>query len=344
MKPNTYIFFRNDQHQMKFEFDPDNPYSLDHVDYKYFGRAISFLEPQIQNMGLTIYVTAWTVHELPSYGPDVVSCILQDEWGREPQYRDKVGMVFKTCGLNPLNAESYKHGNFSDYISNFLGQSKAFYNDKGGRLGTALARLKNKNIAPVYEMPIGCYAYEDTAFIPFEERTNDMFFAGSIQHKKDQLFRIKRPKELARDRMTKALEQLQEHNPDLNIKTKITTGFKDSISNENQLYLENVMNTKICPIPRGANLETFRFYEAMRSGCILIGEAFPKAWFYDDAPIIRLKNWSDIKTVVPALLADKDRMLALHTQTLEWWDNVCSEKSLAEHIAQKTLSHYKTDS
>lgn len=343
MKPNTYIFFRNDQHQIKFEFEPDNPYCLDHADYKYFGRVVSYLEPQIQNMGLTIYVTAWTVHELPSYGPNVISCILQDEWGREPKYRDKVGMVFKTCGLTPFNAESYKHGNLSDYVSNFLGQSKAFYKDGGGRLGTFISRLKNKTIAPVHEIPIGCYAYEDTVFIPFEERTNDLFFAGSIQHKKDQCFRIKRPKELARDRMTSALEKLEQKNSDIEIKTKITTDFKDSIANENQAYLQNVMNTKICPIPRGANLETFRFYEAMRSGCILIGEAFPKGWFYDDAPIIRLKDWSDMQTVIPKLLADKERMLKLHRQTLDWWENKCSEKSLAEHMAKQILDSYKSD-
>ena len=343
MKQNTYIFFRNDQHQIEFEFDPSNLNCLDEADYKYFGGVLNNLEPQIQNMGLTIYVTAWTVHELPSYGPNVISCILQDEWGREPKYRDKVGMVFKTCGRNPLNVESYKHGGFYDYFSNMLGQGKAFCKDGTGRLGTLASRLKNKTIAPVYDIPIGCYAYEDAAFIPFEERTNDLFFAGSIQHKSDQKLSIKRPKQLARDRMSEALRSLQKSNPDIVIKTKITEGFSDSISNGNKSYLENMMNTKICPIPRGANLETFRFYEALRAGCITIGEAFPKGWFYDDAPIIRLKNWADIDTIVPELLSDKDRMLEIHEQTKSWWNNVCNEEKLSNFMSDKILNHYRSD-
>tara|TARA_R110001592_G_scaffold16881_3_gene71416 strand:- start:27404 stop:28441 length:1038 start_codon:yes stop_codon:yes gene_type:complete len=342
MKPNTYIFFRNDQQQVQFEFDPADPSCLDHAEFKYFGRVLNHLEPTIQNMGLTIYVTAWTVHELPSYGPNVISCILQDEWGREPKYRDKVGMVFKTCGTTPFNADSYKHGDLSDIISNTLGQGKAFTTDGAGRLGTLISRISNKTIAPVHSIPLGYYAKEESvADIPFTERTNDLFFAGSIQHKKGKRFSIKRPKELARDRMTTALSLLAQNHPDINIKTTITGGFGESIVNANKAYLDNMVNTKICPVPRGANLETFRFYEAIRSGCIIIGEAFPKGWFYDDAPIIRLENWHDIQTIVPELLADQDRMLELHTQTLDWWNNICSEQSLSDHIGDKITSFYK---
>lgn len=339
MQPNRYVFFRNDQRQTEFEVDPNNPECLDEAEFKYFGRVLGQLEPQIKDMGLTVYITAWTVHELPSYGPNVVSCILQDEWGREPKYRDKVGIVFKTCGTFPYNRESYCHGGFSDCVSNFLGQSKAFTKDGNGRLTTLTSRLKGEKIAPVYKIPLGYYARENVEYIPIEERENDLYFAGSIQHKNQQ--RLKRPKELARDRMTSALAALAESNPEIKIKTKVTGGFGDSIKTDNQSYLQNMMNTKICPIPRGANLETFRFYEAIKSGCIPIGEAFPKAWYYNDAPIIRLKHWSDMKTVVPELLNDKDRLQDMHQKVLKWWEEICSEKPLADHLAAKIADFYQ---
>jgi len=339
MQPNKYIFFRNDQHQVEYEVDPQKPDCLDKAEFKYFGRVLNLLEPQIQNMGLTVYITAWTVHELPSYGKNVISCILQDEWGREPKYRDKVGMVFKTCGTFPYNFESYCHGGFQDSISNFLGQSKAFLKDGDGRLRTVCAGVKGRPLAPVHKIPLGYYAREDVTYIPISERENDLYFAGSIQHKNEQ--KLKRPKELARNRMTDALLALNKTNPEINIKTKVTEGFGDSISTDNQSYLQNMMNTKICPIPRGANLETFRFYEAIKSGCIPIGEAFPKAWYYDDAPIIRLKNWADIKTVVPEILNDTDRLNELHQQVLKWWEDICSEKPLADHLATKIKDFYK---
>lgn len=339
MQPNKYVFFRNDQQQVEFVIDPSNPRSLDDSEFKYFGRVINCLEPQIKNMGLTIYITAWTVHELPSYGPNVISCILQDEWGREPKYRDKVGMIFKTCGTFPYNLESYCHGGFSDCLSNFLGQSKAFIKDGNGRLKTLKAKISDKKIAPVHKIPLGYYAREKVAFIPIEERKTDLYFAGSIQHKNEQ--KIKRPKELARNRMTDALLSLRETNPEITVKTKVTEGFDDSINTDNQSYLQNMMDTKICPIPRGANLETFRFYEAIQSGCIPIGEAFPKAWYYDDAPIIRLKNWAELKTVVPELLKDKDRLQDLHQKALNWWNDYCAEPRLADHIAAKIKNQYK---
>ena len=334
---NQYVFYRNDQEQAHFSFEPENPTCLDHVDYKYFGRVLHALEPQIKNRGLIIYVTGWTVHELPSYGPNVISCILQDEWGREPHYRDKVGMVFKTCGTNPYNLQAYQHGGGYDYIGNFLGQSLAFSRGYKGCSKTLISRIKGKHIAPIYEIPLGYYTNEDISYIPFENRKNDIFFAGSIQHITQKKLSIKRPKELARDRMSQALRSLQENHPDIHVQTSITAGFGESIVNNNQAYAQNMMGAKIALIPRGANLETFRFYEAIRYGCIPVGENFPRSWFYDDAPIIRLDDWSDISKEIPTFLNDPDKCSEMHEKVLQWWKKMCAEDMLASYIAQKIL-------
>lgn len=340
MVQNQYIFFRNDQHVVQFAFDPSDPSCLDEADYKYFGRVLHELEPQIKDRGLIIYVTAWTVHELPSYGDNVIACILQDEWSREPKYRDKVAMVFKTCGRYPFTAEAYRHGGLYDSFSNLLGQMKALAQDKGAYFKTMLQSLSGRKLAPVYEIPLGCYAYEDVTFLELDQRENDLFFAGSMQHVKGKGMTIKRPKELARRRMENALDALAAKRPEIKIKKTVTGSFKESINTSNTSYLENMMNTKICPAPRGANLETFRFYEAIRSGCIPIGEAFPKAWYYEGAPIIRLKDWSEIDTVIPELLQDKTRMQELQQKVLAWWNDKCSEKATADFIAQKILSRF----
>ena len=338
MTENQYIFFRNDQKVEHFAFDPHDPACLDDAGFTYFGRVLNILEPHIRGRGLVIYVTAWTVHELPSYGPNVISCILQDEWGREPRYRDKVGMIFRTCGKNPFNPQVYKFGTGYDAIANFLAQGKAFSKDGTGRLQTALSCIRGKKPAPVYDIPLGYYASEDTAFIPMEERTNDLFFAGSVTHRVKKKAFLVRPKELARDRMGAALQKLAEAEPEINIKMTTTKGYGESIATDNAGYLRTMMNTKICPIPRGANLETFRFYEAIRYGCIPIGEALPNEWFYKGAPVLRLKNWADIATVVPPLLKDRDRLQEGHRKALSWWEEVCSEPAVARFILDKINS------
>ena len=338
---NRYIFYRNDQHQINFDFDPVDPCALDEVGYKYFGRVLHALDPLIKDQGFTICVSAWTVHELPVYGPKVISCLMQDEWAREVHYRDKIGAVFRTCGRFPVNFQSYKFGGLGEKISNFLAQGRALAEDKTGRLNSALARLKGRTLAPIYEMPIGYFAREEIDFIPVYERANDMYFAGSMQHQNNKKVQIKRPKEYARRRMEDALAALAKEQPDLHINTKVTSGYGESVATDNQGYLQNMMNTKICPIPRGANLETYRFFEAIRYGCIPVGEAFPKGWFYDDAPILRLNDWSELKDVVPRLLADKQRLEVMHKEVLSWWDDICDEKALAAHMASKLSQIHK---
>nr|MBI1231082.1 hypothetical protein [Cytophagales bacterium] len=341
IQKNKFIFFRNDQHQQTFEFDASKPDCLDHVEYRYFGRVLNLLEPQIRDLGLTVYVTAWTVHELPTYGPRVVSFILQDEWSREPKYRDRVGAVFRTCGKFPYNLEAYKYGGFYDWISNFLGQTRAMMQDHGGRLGTAISCLKGKKIAPIYSIPLGYFADENIPYKPILERDYDLFFAGSVQHSQKRRYFIKRPKELARARMEKALEDVALRNIEITVKTRLTGSFEDSIETDNTSYLQNMMNTKICPVPRGANLETFRFYEAIRYGCIPVGEAFPNEEFYKNAPIIRLKDWSTLAQTVMPLLQNADKLQDMHQKTLAWWQEHCSEKALAGFIYDRLKEIYQ---
>lgn len=339
-KKTKFIFFRNDQHQTYFEFDAREKSCLDDVGYKYFGRVLNLLEPHIRNLGLKVYVTAWTVHELPSYGPNVVSCILQDEWGREPKYRDKVGVVFKTCGTLPYNLEAYKYGSYKDQISNFLGQTRAFAKDRDGRLGTMIARLRRKKIAPVFSIPLGYFTHESVPFKPILERDYDLFFAGSIKHSERKKYFLKGPKELARARMDIALEKIANGRKELEVKTKLTESFADSIEADNTSYLEMMMNTKICPVPRGANLETFRFYEAIKFGCIPVGEAFPTEDFYQNAPIIRLKNWLDLENKVLPIIQDEDLLQDMHNKVLLWWKNYCSEQALADFMQNKLRMIY----
>ncbi len=332
---NKYIFFRNDQKKDHFEFDPSDPRCLDEVGYKYFGRTLNLLEPKIKNQGLIIYVTAWTVHELPSYGPNVIACILQDEWSRSPIYRDKVKMVFRTCGVSPIVPQVYKYGGWKDIISNMLGQVRNISRGSKARVVLFIRSLFGSIIAPMYNIPLGYYCDEDIENVPIKDRENDLYFAGSINHVARKGMSIQRPKKLARDRMTHNLLSIIEGNKDIKVKNVVTNGFGDSIVNDNKGYLETMMDTKICPVPRGANLETFRFYEAIRYGCIPVGEVFPDTYFYKDAPILRLKNWSHLENVISPLLKDKDKLEKWHEKVIKWWDDVCSEKATANYMHEK---------
>lgn len=341
MEKNRYFFYRNDQHYQYFEFFPDDSTCLDDVGYKYFGRVLHELAPVIENKGLIIFVTSSTVSDLPIYGPNVISCVLEEELGLDVAYRDNVGMIFRTCGQSPFVKEAFDFRGVKDVFSNALEQALAFYKGSSSHIKNLIKSKEYKSKTQVYDIPIGYYANEEVDFVPFSDRQNDLFFAGSVQHVAGGSMVIKNTKELARDRMQLAMRRIK-HREIATVKTVYTSSFSTSLGNKNLLYLQNMMNAKICPVPRGKNLDTFRFYEALRYGCIPVGETFPKSWFYDGAPFIKLESWADLPKKVSDLLANPDRMEELHQKALSWWNDKCSEKALSEFMNEKIMERYKS--
>ena len=340
MNPNKFIFYRNDYKKIHFEFDPKDSSALDSEGYAYFGRVTNILNEILPPLGLNIVITGWTTHELPSYPEKTIVCILQDEWARKPKYLDKVDLIFRTCGLSPVVLQAYNYGGLTEKFVNLLAQGKALLKDGTGRIKANMNSLSGGKNAPTYLIPLGYYANEKVKFIPFEHRQNSIFFAGSVQHKKKSLFSIKRPKEFSRSRMFVALEHAQKAYSSLNVNTQTTQSFAESITNSNLAYLEQTMNSQICLIPRGANLETFRFYEAIRFGCIPMGETFPIGYFYDKAPIVRLKDWTELGEKAIEILENPSRRDELHKKSLDWWQNICSEKATAVMMKEKILKYY----
>ncbi len=329
---NKYIFFRNDQIKQEVAFNPDDFSCLDKYGYAYFGRVLNLLESTIKNKGLVFYVTGWTVHELPAYGSNVVACILQDEWGREPHYRDKVKAVFKSYGSKPNNLDANGYGAVYDQTVNGIAYLKAVLSDRAQRQKSLIKKISGKKLAPIVHLPLGCYAYNRVDYIPFKNRPYDFYFNGSSKHQ-EKPFQIKRPKELARERMLEALAILKNKEPQLNIELKKTDSFSDSINASASKYLKTMMQTKFALVPRGANLETFRFYEALRFGCIPVVESFPKHQFYNNAPVIKLNDWSQLHEKIAPLLKQPDELEKLHKQTLQWWHEACSEEACSNIIA-----------
>lgn len=96
------------------------------------------------------------------------------------------------------------------------------------------------------------------------------------------------------------------------------------------------MNTKICLVPRGSYFETFRFFEALRYGCIVIAEKLPSHWFYDGSPAIQVADWSELDDVIE--LIENNSLLELHQKSLDWWNTLCSETAVGKYMADKLNS------
>lgn len=305
----------------------------------YFSRVFQVLEESLTGLtDLTIYLT-WSTDTLPSYGENVVVVILGDEKCRVPKYFRKVRAIFKCYGISStweslswtsLRLESVLSGlqNIENTIPNLPQKIKyEFYKN-------SYKPITRKVIHPI---PLGYFNQEDLPLKPLKSRTYDVFFAGSVSHENYGTFSPKRilrtPKESSRARMLYFLEVSQSQLQNLTIKVHQTSSFNASRHASSESYSEGLMNAKVCLVPRGASLETFRFFEGLRYGCVLITEKLPSHWFYQGAPTLEIRDWSLLPQVLSDLFEHPERLLDMHLSSLEWWSQKCSEEATGRFVA-----------
>ncbi|MGB3309490.1 MAG: hypothetical protein WA939_24230 [Nodosilinea sp.] len=314
----------------------------------YFGKALQAVDQTLLNQGLVFYVTITEMKEMPSYGENVFVLILGDEFYRIPDYIDKVGGVFKCYGTRqireqinlyrPLLRPSYfKFLVFGQTIKNLFHRfvKKSRYRLKKIKI---LFLGKNK-IVPIYDIPPGYLNSEDLSIKPIADRTCDVFFDGSVIQHKYSVWSLrywsKTPKAYSREQMVANLKNFKDKNPQFQIHLALSVGFAAFNYTPQSTYSQNLMNAKICLAPRGTTLETYRLFEAMRYGCVIIVESLPSRWFYNGAPIIQIGSWQNLESVLNKLLNNPMLLQTLHQQTLDWWETKCSEEVVGKYIANE---------
>jgi Exostosin family len=303
---------------------------FDDVFLTYWVHVFQWFEANSSLGGLTFYVI-WDyqrVRDLPSYGNDVVAIVLMDEYGLIPHYLGRVRFVFKTYGFRPWLSGTSRGKTlatmlkFIKDIGNWTFHLAAFVRKNGG-----VAMPKNRMV-----IPLGYARQTDIAVKPFETRRYLVSFLGSVEQRQYHTLSpralLGTPKSEARSRMAKGLRKLASALPD-KVFFAITGSFSESILSDGAGYSELMADTKICLAPRGSSVETYRFFEALRQGCVIICDRLPPYWFYRGCPAIQIDDWRDLEAQVNLLLADPQRLLALHHEALAWWEEKCSERAMA---------------
>lgn len=311
----------------------------------YFSKVFQSVEKNLNNKGLIFYITMTELHKLPSYGDNVVVVMLGDELCRIPKYVDKVGAIFKcygttqAIGCNPFIIFSYLNVlTVIRFLRNLIIRSPFILNYQFQKLKRWL--LGSAKIAPIFDIPLGYYNSENLPIKNLEDRLYDVFFAGSAVHEPYSIwslqFWLRTPKTISREQMILRANYFQQKHPEFQVESSVTPAFGRASSNETtNSYSERMMNAKICLTPRGTSFETYRFFEAIKYGCIVVSEALPSRWFYDGAPIIKITDWQDLDDILEKLLSEKQLMQELHQKSLNWWETKCSEAAVGEYIADK---------
>jgi hypothetical protein len=302
----------------------------------YWIRVFQHFEELSSFSGLTFYVV-WNyslVRDLPSYGDDVVAILLTDEERIIPHYLRKVRFVFKAYGFRPwcgavlwgqppvAIAKCVREWmTWASHLVSFLRESGLSVSPDGGLV-----------------VPLGYAQQTDEPGKDFETRRYTVGFLGSVENKERVPLSLHAllgtPKLIARTRMIEGLQRLTAADPE-RVFFGTTGSFTDSIKTGGERYSEIMADTKIALAPRGSSVETYRFFEAMRQGCVVICDRLPPHWFYQGCPAIQIDDWSNLEAEVKALSADPERLLDLHRRSLTWWDTKLSERAVAEVVAAR---------
>lgn len=97
-----------------------------------------------------------------------------------------------------------------------------------------------------------------------------------------------------------------------------------------------ISQSKICLCPKGwVNAETFRLYEAMKSGCVVICNKLPDRWYYKNIPAIQVEDWREGYQIAQNLLKNPDELQKLSNASLNYYNKRLSGTATAKYIIKK---------
>lgn len=311
------------------------------ADTRYFGGVFRAMEKALLDPDLDIHLT-WSSERLPSYGGRVVAVVLRDETGQVPRYSGRVLAVFKCYGRRPeLGAGPLRNPTATGVLELAQYGVRWLRWLPGGFARLRLVagrRVRGKPApAPVHTIPPGTYNQLELPMVAVDERETDLFFAGSVDHR-PSLRRLVSPKTRSRREMLAAARRLGRHRPDLCLDLRVTSGFAASAAASPEVYSRALMNARVCLAPRGTSVETFRVFEALRAGCVVVAERLPKHSFYEGAPILTVDRWRDLERTLEPVLDDPRELRRRHEASRAWWTERCSEEAVGRFVADRLNS------
>lgn len=336
---NRYFFLRRGQEPLEVDiFDETANFGPD-VCLTYWLRVFRCFDRISHLDAQTVYIVWNTdpVHELPSYGKDVIVLLLMDEFCFLPPYLGRIQFAFKTHGFSLYHEGMLREKTPAALIKLVRDESLWLWNFASFAVRNRGSLFSTRRMV----VPLGYGRQPEVPIKPFAERNYTISFVGSIDqrsyHPLSVRALIKTPKSIARSRMARSLRKIADGIPG-QVHFAATTSFLDSITSDGLDYARVIADSKICLAPRGSSVETFRLFEAMRQGCVVICDRQPRHWFYRNCPIVEIGDWANLDAVLKPLLADHKHLMDLHRRSLNWWQTVASESAVAKAMATR-LQH-----
>ena len=302
VKPNRYVVLPPTGGEVAWSA-PFDPTGLPN-DCRYFSDVFRQLDDLAGGNGLTVYLT-WSTSYLPSCDERTVVFLLGDEWCRFPAYSDKVLAVFKVFGTRPTHLSTVPFRLDALTISSVLQRVRVAAKRVDGLPAKARWLAKGGHRPVIKTLPVGSGHTLDCDYIPWDSRSIDIAFLGSVAHGNSGLrnrLPLKSPKQLARGQMMDGLKEVARRRPELTIAAEALGGFHAAMASDAESYSRTLADTRIALVPRGTNVETFRFYEAHRAGCVIVADRMPDNGIYTESSFVTVDRWADLPVIIEKLL------------------------------------------
>lgn len=100
-------------------------------------------------------------------------------------------------------------------------------------------------------------------------------------------------------------------------------------------YADILHRSCFAPVPPGISPITFRLFEALRAGCLVVTGPLPPYPYLEDLPALRVSaDWSEFSPFLLGAFKNSRGMKELQAQSLAYYARVCSAEGVARQIVE----------
>ncbi len=320
---------------------PDHWVPTELAEFRYPYDVLKAALPHVKAEGLHFYFTK-NAYALPEYGPHVVAILMQEERCKVPVYGRHVRATIRNLPSRPfLGFRPHRRiGKLECVLTiEYLRDWYTHFMSLRAQASPPASWGAPIRVEPaVIRLALGYHSQEELTQVPMSKRTLDAFFAGQISHavpRNDIRYWISSSKFAAREQLWRELERLEKQrrwNLDLG-KIAATHDFNPTPAFSN--YSEKMMHTRICVAPRGSTAETYRAFEGLRAGCLVVTNRLPQEPLWDKAPLLQVDHWRQFEGILKKFARSIDLLEDARAKAIAWWESrlapsVCGLQLAAE--------------
>jgi hypothetical protein len=87
--------------------------------------------------------------------------------------------------------------------------------------------------------------------------------------------------------------------------------------------------------PRGSVAETYRAFEGLRAGCLVVANRLPNGAPFAHSPILQVDHWRELAGILEKYARNIDLLEEARAASLNWWGSHLTAKIQGAYVARE---------